>query len=42
MTKQPGKAKFLAALIAALVLGLFLALLLHIMKNKTAKEADHE
>ena len=38
----PNENIFLAALIAALVLGLFLALLLHIMKNKTAKEASHE
>ena len=38
----PNQSIFLAALIAALVLGLFLVLLLHIMKKKSAKEADHE
>ena len=38
----PNENIFLAALIAAVTLGLFLALLLHIMKKKTAKEADHE
>ena len=38
----PNQNIFLAALVAAVVLGLFLVLLLHVMKNKTAKEADHE
>ena len=38
----PNQNIFLAALVAAVALGLFLVLLLHVMKNKTAKEADHE